>query len=83
MLVVGSVWYFVGTVNHNMYEWQSSSFEVFNSAIKAGFGQILPIYPLSGNLNQKVIRRDMRNILSNNTFEDELSEDIRDRKSVV
>jgi len=80
MLVVGSVWYFVGTVNHNMYEWQSSSFEVFNSAIKAGFGQILPIYPLSGNLNQKVIRRDMRNILSNNTFEDELSEDIRTRQ---
>ncbi len=76
-LYPGSVWYFVGQVMYNNYEWQSSSFEVYNSAEQAGIGRLLPIYPLSGNLTQKIVINNISTILSEHRFEDELPEEIR------
>jgi RecG-like helicase len=79
MLRPGSIWYFVGTVTRNMYEWQSTAFEMYPTAEKAGAGTILPIYPLSGNLTQRIIRRDMRAVLSRFEVEDELPLSLREK----
>ncbi len=76
-LYINSVWYFIGQVSYNNYEWQSSSFEVYNSSEKAGIGKLLPIYPLSGSLTQRIIRRDISSILSDYSFSDELPDKIR------
>lgn len=73
-LSVGSAWYINATVTRNRGEWQSSAFSVYRTPEEAGMGKILPIYPLSGNLTQKIIRRDVGNILSNRflVFDDEM-----------
>ncbi len=73
-LSVGSAWYINATVTRNRGEWQSSAFSVYRTPEEAGMGKILPIYPLSGNLTQKIIRRDVANILSNRflVFDDEM-----------
>ncbi|MBR1918942.1 MAG: ATP-dependent DNA helicase RecG [Spirochaetales bacterium] len=73
-LSVGSAWYINATVTKNRGEWQTSAFSVYRTQEEAGVGKILPIYPLSGNLTQKIIRRDVGNILSNRflVFDDEM-----------
>lgn len=67
VLRVGSTYYFYGQVTQNGFETQSSSFDVkpvIEGKTPEGFGHLEPIYPLSGILTQRIIRRDMRNAFS-------------------
>lgn len=84
-LLVGSAWYINATVIKNGREWQTSSFSVYRTPEEAGIGTILPIYPLSGNLNQRMIRRDVKNILSNHflVFDDEMPSYIYEKYSLL
>lgn len=84
-LSVGSAWYINATVTKNGREWQTSSFSVYRTPEEAGIGTILPIYPLSGNLNQRMIRRDVKNILSNHflVFDDEMPSYIYEKYSLL
>ena len=56
-LVPGSVWYIYGKVMKNRGIYQISSFEIKHTREEAGIGRILPIYPLSGSLTEKLMRR--------------------------
>lgn len=84
-LSVGSAWYINAVVTKNGREWQTSSFSVYRTPEEAGIGTILPIYPLSGNLNQRMIRRDVKNILSNHflVFDDEMPSYIYEKYSLL
>ncbi|MCR5731704.1 MAG: ATP-dependent DNA helicase RecG [Sphaerochaetaceae bacterium] len=84
-LSVGSAWYINATVTRNRGEWQTSAFSVYRTMEEAGLGTILPIYPLSGNLNQRIIRRDIRNILSNRylIFDDEMPSYLYEKYSLL
>jgi ATP-dependent DNA helicase RecG len=81
-LKVGHIYYLYGTVSRHMGELQCSQFEM-NPATEDGdfpasFGKILPIYPLKGTLSQRIIRRDIAQILSKvDRFEEELPFSIR------
>lgn len=73
----GTLWYINGTVTRFSGEWQSSSFTVTSEeekVSKGGFGKILPVYPLSGNLNQNTIRKAVQLLLSNKmiTLDDDM-----------
>lgn len=56
MLKIGTSWYITATVQYSRYRYQTASFEIKRTKEEVGLGTILPIYPLSGNLNQKNIR---------------------------
>lgn len=71
-LPIGSSPYIYGTVSSFNNELQTSNFEVYTSREAAGVGKILPIYPLSGSLNQRIIRRDVTSILSQYNFDDDI-----------
>lgn len=75
-LIVGKTLYIAATVSMNNYEWQTSSFEIYSTKEEAGLGSILPIYPLSGKLSQRIIRRNIKQILSSNTFNEELPQSV-------
>lgn len=75
-LNIGKRLYIAATVSMNNYEWQTSSFEIYPTKEEAGLGTILPIYPLSGKLSQRIIRRNMKQILSSNTFSEELPQSV-------
>lgn len=72
----GRTFYLYATVARNYGELQSSQFEVSpfsDGKPPAEFGRLLPIYPLSGSLSQKMVRRDVKGVLSRvREFEDEL-----------
>lgn len=77
MIKVDKIYYIYATVSHHNGELQASSFELYE--IKdienppPPFGQILPLYPLKGSLTQKLIKKNIIEILSQPiVFEDEL-----------
>lgn len=83
-LVPGSSWYLIGTVNFYGGALQCSSFEVFSDPVKAGMGKILPIYPLAGNLSQRILRRDVSAVLQMiKTFEDELPPEVIEKHHLM
>jgi ATP-dependent DNA helicase RecG len=60
---------------------QTGSFELTEMQLgqepPAPFGQILPVYPLRGTLNQKILRKAIHQILQENTsFENELPQEL-------
>lgn len=76
VLKPGRKFYLYATIGQSFGELQSSQFEVIpfcESKPPEQFGRILPIYPLSGTLGQKAIRRDVKNILARvRHFDDEI-----------
>lgn len=79
----GRSFYLYATVGTSFGELQSSQFEVipFRADMPpAEFGRILPVYPLSGTLGQKTIRRDVNAVLSRvRCFDDELPRSIMEK----
>lgn len=63
----GKKFYLYATISQNYGELQSSSFEAVPFSKEDNpppeFGQLIPIYPLSSNLSQKLIRRDINSVL--------------------
>ncbi len=55
-LRTGSVWYIYGKAMRNRGVYQISSFEIKRTKEEAGIGRILPIYPLTGCLSEKMMR---------------------------
>ncbi len=86
-LKVGRTYYLYGAVNHNMTELQCSQFEMIplpdDGSDPPGFGKILPIYPLSGSLSQRIIRRDVQRALAGRTFSDELPKSLHDAYHLI
>ncbi len=87
VLQIGSRFYLYGLFQHNFNELQSSQFEILplanDGTIAGDFGKILPIYPLSGILTQRILRRDINAILSQQTaFDNELPETVRKRHAL-
>lgn len=84
ILQVGGHFYLHGHFQYNYRQLQSSQFEMLplapDGSIPPPFGQILPLYPLSGILTQRVIRRDIAAILSQSeSFAEELPDYIIER----
>ncbi|MFA7396117.1 MAG: DNA helicase RecG, partial [Sphaerochaetaceae bacterium] len=67
-LRVGSHFYLYGQFQRNFHELQSSQFEMLplnvDGSMPSLFGSLVPIYPLSGILSQRIIRRDVSAVLS-------------------
>lgn len=77
MIKVDKLYYIYATVSSHTGELQASSFELFEIKDIENpphpFGQILPIYPLKGSLTQKLVKKNIIEILSQNVkFDDEL-----------
>ena len=59
-LYIGSAWYINAEVQRTPNGiYQTSSFEIKKTKEEAGLGKIVPIYPLSGSLTQKTLRRSV------------------------
>lgn len=82
-LKVGRCYYLYGAVTHHMTDLQCTQFEMTpmpdDGTEPGNFGKILPIYPLSGALSQRIIRRDIQAVLAEHHFDDELPADMVDR----
>ncbi|MHC1691691.1 MAG: ATP-dependent DNA helicase RecG [Sphaerochaetaceae bacterium] len=67
-LRIGSSFYLYGFFQRSFNELQSSQFEMLpladDGTIPGDFGRLLPVYPLSGSLSQRIIRRDIHTVLS-------------------
>ncbi len=64
-LYIGSAWYINAEVQRSPNGiYQTSSFEIKKTKEEAGLGKIVPIYPLSGSLTQKTLRRSVSYALS-------------------
>lgn len=63
-LHIGSEYYISATVSKMRGIYRAGSFEIKTRAEELGFGRILPVYPLSGNLSQKGVRRAVDYALS-------------------
>ena len=88
VLRIGSHFYLYGQFQRSFNELQSSQFEMVpfanDGSIAGDFGKFLPIYPLSGSLNQRIIRRDINSILSQcEKFSDELPTDIMHAHNLI
>ena len=88
VLHIGSHFYLYGLFQRNFNELQSSQFEMLplanDGTIAGDYGKLLPIYPLSGILTQRIIRRDINATLSQQTlFDNELPEPVRQRHGLL
>ncbi len=77
VLTVGKTFYLWGQFHINYNELQSSQFEMTklneDGSMPPSFGKLLPIYPLSSSLTQKIIRRDVASALKlANSLDEEL-----------
>lgn len=82
-LPLGSHVYLVANVSTFNYEFQTSSFETYLTKEEAGFGSFLPIYPLSGNLTQKILKKDISYILSLYKFSDDIPSSLIEKHSLL
>ena len=85
---VGSLFYLYGQFQSNFHELQSSQFEMLplrpDGSMPNNFGLLLPVYPLSGNLSQRFIRRDVGTALKlYGNFSEELPETILQRQQLL
>lgn len=88
MLQIGRRFYLYGTFSLKYHELQTSSFEVepwLPDQPPKAFGQILPIYPLSGKLTQQRLRKDISGLLSAKIkhIENELPEELRESAGLL
>ena len=56
-LRIGTSWYIVATVQRYRGRYSTASFEIKKTREEAGIGRILPVYPLSGDLTEKILRK--------------------------
>lgn len=72
-LIQGTKIYIYGLFQYKFGQWSCAAFEyeLLSKSGKAGaeqaFGRILPVYPLGGSLNQKVLRRSVAQALKSYT----------------
>lgn len=88
ILQVGGHFYLHGSFQYHYHQLQSSQFEMLplaaDGSIPPPFGQILPLYPLSGILTQRIIRRDIAAVLSQSErFREELPDYIIERHQLL
>ncbi|AEC02995.1 ATP-dependent DNA helicase RecG [Parasphaerochaeta coccoides DSM 17374] len=87
VLVTGRTFYVYAQAAYHMTELQSSQFEVIpmrdDGSPPAEFGAVLPIYPLSGSLSQRIIRRDVAAVLAARSFDDELPPSLMDAYALL
>ncbi|MDR2303096.1 MAG: ATP-dependent DNA helicase RecG [Treponema sp.] len=89
--VPGSRWFISGKFYHKNGEIQSSAFDYEALGGDGGgsksFGKILPVYPLSGDLTQKMLRKLVENALeqfvNGETVEDEIPGSIAAREGFL
>ena len=79
VLRIGSLFYLYGQFQRHFHELQSSQFEMTpvlpDGSLPHDFGKMIPVYPLSGILTQRIIRRDIAGILGQcGVLENELPE---------
>ena len=83
-LYIGSEYYISASVSKVRGIYRAGSFEIKQRAEELGFGRILPIYPLSGNLNQRTVRSAVDYALSAlSPIEDELPQSFYDRLGLI
>ncbi len=85
---IGSRFYLWGQVSHHWGELQSSQFEMVHVSHSiedaAGYGSLNPMYPLSGKLTQKGVRRHVQEVLKNiPALEEELPDYIMQRYQLM
>ena len=81
VLKIGGHFYLYGSFQLNRYELQSSQFEMLplkdDGSMPNSFGRLIPIYPLSGALTQRAIRRDVAAVLAEaGQFKEELPSEV-------
>ena len=81
IIKIDKIYYLYATVSSHNGILQASSFELIEvkdiNNPPAPFGQILPLYPLKGSLTQKLIKKNIIEILSSSIkFENELPQNI-------
>ena len=83
-LTIGSAWYIVATVQKYKGRYSTASFEIKKTKEEAGIGRILPIYPLSGEITEKIMRKaSMFALYSLSPMEDELPYQMYERLSLM
>lgn len=85
---IGSRFYLYGQFQYSFHELQSSQFEMLplknDGTPPSNYGKILPIYPLSGTLSQRIIRRDVAAILARyNSFSEEIPSSITQKHHLL
>lgn len=88
VFLIGSHFYLYGLFQRNFNELQSSQFEMLplanDGTIAGDYGKLLPIYPLSGILTQRIIRRDIQNTLNQGLpFDNELPDTMRQKHTLL
>lgn len=78
-LRLGDAWFISALVQRSYGAYNASSFDLKKSAAEAGMGTLLPIYPLSGKLTQKIMRNAASFALYTQEIEDPLPQDIYER----
>ncbi len=78
---VGSLYYLYGQISRYKGQVQSSKFELYPAPLEGmppQFGKVFPIYPLRGTLSQRILRRDIKAVLSSvPLFREEIPEYLR------
>lgn len=84
-LYIGSAWYINAEVQRTPNGiYQTSSFEIKKTKEEAGLGKIVPIYPLSGSLTQKTLRRSVSYALSSlSPFPDSLPHSLYEKYDLM
>ena len=83
-LSIGSTWYIYGKVQRIRGRYQTSSFEIKRTKEEAGIGRILPIYPLTGNLTEKMMRTaSYYSLMALSPIPDELPETLYGKYSLM
>ncbi|MDD4301060.1 MAG: ATP-dependent DNA helicase RecG [Sphaerochaeta sp.] len=85
---IGRIYYLYGNVSWHHGELQCSQFELYPATedgdFPAQFGKILPIYPLRGSLSQRLIRKNVQEILrSIHHFQEELPETLIEKYQLL
>ncbi len=88
MIKIDKLYYLYATVSYHNSELQASSFELYEikdiNNPPPPFGQIIPLYPLKGSLTQKLIQKNIIEILSTDVkFEDELPQYMIDELNLM
>lgn len=83
MLKIGSQWYINATVQRIRYQYQTASFEIKKTKEEAGLGKILPIYPLAGNLTQKIMRKAAEYALLSLQVDDFIPQKIKEKEHLL
>ena len=85
---IGSRFYLYGQFQRNFHELQSSQFEMLplqsDGSMPGDFGKLLAIYPLSGGLSQRIIRRDVAATLARTDhFAEELPSELVEKHQLL